>query len=143
MFVKQERLPKIDVVPVFKKSNREKLEAFHAISLLPVSRKIIKKLLYKSTFKYSTDINFIWHNHSGVLLLTYQIYKSFDDNQEVLSVFLHIFKSVCSVCPNIFFQEFQKTNFYKYFVQTVRFGTKNLEEFFLIASPVKILRAFL
>ena len=45
MFVKQERLPKIDVVPVFKKSNREKLEAFHAISLLPVSRKIIKKLV--------------------------------------------------------------------------------------------------
>ena len=39
MFVKQERLPEIDVVPVFKKSNREELKNFHSISLLPVSRK--------------------------------------------------------------------------------------------------------
>lgn len=86
MFVKHERLPEIDVVPVFKKSHREDLKNFHSISLLPVSRKNTKKLLYKSTFKYSTEINFIWHNHPGVLKPTYQIYKSFDDNEKVLSV---------------------------------------------------------
>ena len=44
---------KTNVVPVFKKNNKQELKNYRPISLLPVSGKIFERLLYNSMFKFS------------------------------------------------------------------------------------------
>ena len=46
---------KINVVPVFKKNNKQKLKNHRPISLLPVSGKIFERLLYDCMFKSFTE----------------------------------------------------------------------------------------
>ena len=50
---------KANVVPVFKKNNKEELKNYRPISLLPVSSKIFERLLYDSMFKFFTENNLI------------------------------------------------------------------------------------
>ena len=56
---------KNNVVPVFKKNNKQELKNYRPISLLPVSGKIFERLLYNSMFKFFTDNNLISQNQSG------------------------------------------------------------------------------
>ena len=56
---------KNNVVPVFKKNNKQELKNYRPISLLPVSGKIFERLLYSSMFKFFTDNNLISQNQSG------------------------------------------------------------------------------
>ena len=50
---------KTNVVPVFKKNNKQDLKNYRPISLLPVSGKIFERLLYDSMFKFFTENNLI------------------------------------------------------------------------------------
>ena len=89
---------KANVVPVFKKSNKQELKNYRPISLLPVSSKLFERLLYDSMFKFFTENNLISLNQSGfkpgdscvsqLLSITHQIFKSLDNGHEVQSVFL-------------------------------------------------------
>ena len=56
---------KNNVVPAFKKNNKQELKNYRPISLLPVSGKIFERLLYNSMFKFFTDNNLISQNQSG------------------------------------------------------------------------------
>ena len=56
---------KNNVVPVFKKNNKQELKNYRPISLLPVSGKILERLLYNSMFNFFTDNNLISQNQSG------------------------------------------------------------------------------
>ena len=51
---------KTNVVPVFKKNNKQELKNYRPISLLPVSGKIFERLLYNSMFKvfHGEQLNF-------------------------------------------------------------------------------------
>ena len=101
-------MKKANVVPVFKKNNKQELKNYRPISLLPVSGKIFERLLYDNMFKFFTENNLILQNQSGfkprssctnqLLSITHQIYKSFDDDHEVLSVFLDMSKAFDKVC---------------------------------------------
>ena len=94
---------KANVVPVFKKNNKEELKNYRPISLLPVSSKIFERLLYDSMFKFFTENNLISLNQSGfkpgdscvnqLLSITHQIFKSLDNGHEVRSVFLDMYKA--------------------------------------------------
>ena len=94
---------KANVVPVFKKSNKQELKNYRPISLLPVSSKIFEKLLYDSMFKFFTENNLISLNQSGfkpgdscvnqLLSITHQIFKSLDNSHEVRSVLLDMSKA--------------------------------------------------
>ena len=80
------------------KNNKQKVKNYRRISLLPVSNKIFERLLCDSMFKFFTENNLISQNQSRfkpgdsstnqLLSITHQIYKSFDDCQEVGFVFL-------------------------------------------------------
>ena len=56
---------KANVVPFFKKNNKQDLKDYRPISLLPVSDKIFERLLYDSVFKFFTENNLISQNQSG------------------------------------------------------------------------------
>ena len=65
MFRKREvplQMEKANVVPVFKKNNKQELKKYRPISLLPVSGKIFERLLYDTMFKFFTKNNLISQN---------------------------------------------------------------------------------
>ena len=94
---------KANVVPVHKKGNKQSLENYGPISLLPICSKIFERLIYNEMFTFFTENNLISPNQSGfrpgdscvnqLLAITHEIYKSFDEGFEVRGVFLDISKA--------------------------------------------------
>ena len=101
------RLPndwkKGNVVPVFKKDDKQILKNYCLISLLPVCGKIFEKLVFNEMFTFFIENDLISPNLSGfrlgdscinqILSITHDIYKSFDCHYEVRGVFLYILKA--------------------------------------------------
>ena len=56
---------KANVVPVHKKGNKQSLENYRPISLLPICSKIFKRLIYNEMFTFFTENNLISSNQSG------------------------------------------------------------------------------
>ena len=81
-----------------KKTNKQEVNNYRPISLLPASGKIFERLICNSMFKFSTENSLISQNQSGfkpgdsctnqLLSISHQIYKSFEGGHEVRSVFL-------------------------------------------------------
>ena len=94
---------KANVVPVHKKGNKQSLENYRPISLLPICSKIFERLIYNEMFTFFTENNLISPNQSGfrpgdscvnqLLAIAHEIYKSFDEGFEVRVVFLDISKA--------------------------------------------------
>ena len=92
-----------NVVPVFKKGDKQILKNYRPISLLPVCGKIFEKLIFNEMFKFFIENNLISPNQSGfkpgdscinqLLSITHDFYKSFDRTYEVRGVFLDISKA--------------------------------------------------
>ena len=88
---------KSNVVPIHKKGDKQILKNYRPISLLPITGKILERLLYDTMSDFFTKNNLISDNQSGfkpgdscvnqLLSTTYEIYQSFDDNPEVRAVF--------------------------------------------------------
>ena len=99
---------KANVVPVRKKGNKQSLENYGQIFLLPICSKIFERLIYNEMFTFVTENNLISPNQSGfrpgdsrvnhLLAITHEIYKSFDEEFEVRGVFLGISKAFDKVC---------------------------------------------
>ena len=94
---------KANVVPVHKKGNKQSLENYRPISLLPICSKIFERLIYNEMFTFFTENDLISPNQSGfrpgescvnqLLAITHKIYKSFDEGFEVRGVSLDISKA--------------------------------------------------
>ena len=92
-----------NVVPVFKKGDKQILKNYRPISLLPVCGKIFEKLIFNKMFKFFIENDLISANQSGfkpgdscinqLLSITHDIHKSFDCDYEVRGVFLDISKA--------------------------------------------------
>ena len=88
---------KANVVPIHKKGDKQILKNYRPISLLPITGKILERLLYDTMFEFFTKNNLISDDQSGfkpgdscvnqLLSITREIYQSFDDNLEVRAVF--------------------------------------------------------
>ena len=91
---------KANVVPVHRKGDKQILENYRPMSLLPIAGKIFERLLYDRMFEFFIENNLISKNQSGfrpgdsrvnqLLSITHEIYQSFDDSLEVRVVFLDI-----------------------------------------------------
>ena len=91
---------KANAVPVHKKGNKQSLKNFRPISLLPICNKIFERLVYNEMFTFFTENNLISPNQldfrpgdscvNQLLVVTHEIYKSFDEGFEVRGVFLDI-----------------------------------------------------
>ena len=86
-----------------KKSDKQILKNYRAVSLLPICEKIFERLLYNRLFEYFIENELISTSQSGfkpedsgisqLLSLTHDIYQSFDNGFEVRGVFLDISKA--------------------------------------------------
>ena len=96
-------LEKAHVVPVHKKGDKQYLKIYRPISLLPICSEIFEDLIYNELSSFLTDNNLISPNQSRFrpgdscvnqfIVITHEIYKSFDDELEVRGVFLDIWKT--------------------------------------------------
>ena len=94
---------KANVVPVFKKSDKQLVKNHSPISLLSIIDKIFEWLLYNQMFEFFIRNDLISQNQSGfkpgdscinqLLAITHEIYKSFDACLDVRAVFLDISKA--------------------------------------------------
>ena len=92
-----------NVVPVHKKSDKQILENYRPVSLLPICGKVFERLIYNSLFEYFIQNDLISPYQSGfkpgnsctnqLISITHEIYQSFNDGFEVRGVLLDISKA--------------------------------------------------
>ena len=94
---------KANVVPVYKKSDKQTLKNYKPISLLPIFEKFFERIIYNNVFEYLTTNKLISNTQSGfkpgdscvnqLLSITHEIYHSLDNGLEVRGVFFDISKA--------------------------------------------------
>ena len=96
-------MEKGNIVPCYKKCDKQNLKNYRPVSLLPICAKIFERLIFHEMFSFFLANNLLAPNQSGFkpsnpcinqfLSITHEIYSSFDDGFEVRSVFLDISKA--------------------------------------------------
>ena len=96
---------KANVVSIQKKGDKQLIENYRPVSLLPVCGKIFERLIFNSLFNYFIENNLLLSHQSGfipgnscvqqLISITREIYNAFDCNPslEVRGVFLDISKA--------------------------------------------------
>ena len=111
---------KANIIPVYKKEDKQCLKNYRLISLLSICSKIIISSEMSTSF---TENNLITPNESGfrsgnfcvnqLLAITHEICKSFDDGFKVRGVFLNVSKAFDEVWHIVFLKIF--SNFWATF----------------------------
>ena len=98
-------MEKSNIIPVHKKNDKQLVNNYRPISLLPIIGKIFEKIVFNRIYNFLADENILNHNQSGfrlsnscvnqLLSITHEIFEAFDCNPtlEVRSVFLDISKA--------------------------------------------------
>ena len=96
---------KSNIIPVHKKNDKQLVNNYRPISLLPIFGKIFEKIIFNRTYNFISEENLLNHNQSGfrpsdsgvnqLLSITHKIFEAFHCNPtlEVRSVFLDISKA--------------------------------------------------
>ena len=94
---------KVNIDPIHKKGDKQTLKNYRPVSLLPICDKIFERLIFNEMFRFFLDNKLISTKQScfkpgdsyinQLLSITREIYKSFDDELEVRSVFSDISKA--------------------------------------------------
>ena len=84
---------KANVVPVHKKGNKQILNNYRPVSLLPICSKLFEKIIFDTIFQHLTVNKLLNPNQSGFMLgdscihplisFTHEIYSSFDANRSL------------------------------------------------------------
>ena len=94
-----------NVIPVYKKDNKQSISNYRPISLLPIFAKVFEKIIFTNLFNHLVRTNLITISQSGfrpgysvtnqLIHLVHEICKSFDctENLEVRSVYLDMSKA--------------------------------------------------
>ena len=92
-----------NIVPIFKKGDKQNIKNYRPVSLLPICSKIFERIIYDNMLKHFLDNNLITPKQSGfrpgdscinqLLSITHDIFTSFDNGLEVRGVFLDISKA--------------------------------------------------
>ena len=92
-----------NILPVYKKNDKQRLNNYRPTSLLPICSKIFERIIFNEMFGFFIEIDLISQHQSGfepgdscinqLLSITHKIYQSFDEGFDVLSVFLDISKA--------------------------------------------------
>ena len=100
---------KSNIVPVHKKGDKQLIKNYRPVSLFPICRKLMEKLMFNSIFNFIDTRNMLSVHQSGfrpgdscvhqLISIVHKIYNAFDDNPslEVKGVFLDISKAFDSV----------------------------------------------
>ena len=96
---------KANVVPIHKKGDKQLIENYRPVSLLPICGKVFERLIFNSLFNYFIENNLLSPHQSGfipgdscvqqLISITHEIYNTFDCNPslEVRGVLLDISKA--------------------------------------------------
>ena len=92
-----------NIVPVHKKNDKQCLNNYRPISLLPICSKYFERLIFNEMFGFFIENDLISQHRSGfklgdscisqLLYITHEIYQSLDEGFDVRSVFLDICKA--------------------------------------------------
>ena len=92
-----------NIVPIHKKGDKQMLQNYRPVSLLPICGKILERLMFNEMFEFFIENKLISSSQSGfkpgdscinqLLSITHEIYSSFDEGLEVRSIFLDIAKA--------------------------------------------------
>ena len=94
-----------NVIPIFKKGDKQSLKNYRPISLLPICGKLLEKIIFNQLYSYLDSNDLITKNQSGfrpgdsttnqLLYLIDEIHQAFDctESFEVRAVFLDISKA--------------------------------------------------
>ena len=94
-----------NIIPVHKKNDKQLVNNYRPISLLPIFGKIFEKIIFKKIYNLVLEENLLNSNQSGfrpsdlcinqLLAITREIFEAFDCNPslEIRSVFLDISKA--------------------------------------------------
>ena len=93
---------KTNVIPVHKKGNKQTLESYRLVLLLPICGKIFKRLIFNSFFEFFIENESISSKQScfklgdscinQLLPITHEIYKAVDDRYEVRGIFTVVYQ---------------------------------------------------
>ena len=96
-----------NIVPVHKKNDKQRLNNYRRISLLPIRSKVFERLIFNEMFGFFIENDLISQHQSSfkpgyscinqLLSITHEIYQSFDEDFDVRSVFLDISKAFDNV----------------------------------------------
>ena len=96
---------KSNIIPVHKKNDKQLVNNYRPISLLPIFGKIFEKIIFNRIYNFLSEENLLIYNQCGfrpsdscvnqLLSITHEIFEAFDCNPtlEVRSVFLDISKA--------------------------------------------------
>ena len=96
---------KSNIVPVNQKEDKQLIKNCQTVSLLPICRKLLEKLMFNSTFNFTDTRNMLSIHQSGfrpsdacmhqLISIVHDIYNAFDANPglEVRAFFLDISKT--------------------------------------------------
>ena len=94
-----------NIVPIYKRNDKQIVSNYRQVSLLPICSKIFKKLIFNEIFKFFEDKNLLSKHQPGfrpgdsciyqLLAITHDIFSSFDCNAslETRGVFFDISKA--------------------------------------------------
>ena len=94
-----------NVIPIFKKGDKQSIKYYRPISLLPICGKIFEKIIFNNLYNYLNTNNLLTKNQSGfrpgdsttnqLLYLVNEIQMAFDDPKslEIRAIFLDISKA--------------------------------------------------
>ena len=95
---------KANLVPVYKKDDKQCLENYRPVSLLPICDKSFEKLIFNEMFMFFNENNLISQKQSGfkpgdsclnqLISITHEMYESLDEGLDVRSAFLDISKAL-------------------------------------------------
>ena len=96
---------KANIVPIYKKGDKQLLKNYRPVSLLPICGKVFERIIFNGLFKYFKENSLLYPHQSSLILgdscvqqliaVTHEIYKAFDCSRslEVRDVFLYISKA--------------------------------------------------
>ena len=112
---------KANVVPTFKKSDKQCIKNYGPGSLLPVSGKVFERLLYNNMFSFFSENDLISPKQSGfrpgdsctnqLLSIAHEILSAFDGGHEVRVSFLIYLKRLIECGMKACFSSYNKTGY--------------------------------
>ena len=102
-----EKLKIAKVIPVFKNGDKENIENYRPISILPVFSKVLERIMYNSLYEYFMNNNLLHKNQfafqinnsteHAILQFTRDIAQNFDNGKFTLGVFIELSKAFDTV----------------------------------------------
>ena len=102
-----EKLKIAKVIPVFKKDDKENVENYRPIFILPVFSKVLERIMYNCLYEYFMNNNLLHENQFGfrinnstehaILHFTHNIAQNFYDGRFTLGAFIDLSKSFDTV----------------------------------------------